>query len=165
MSARTVAIGRRGLRKPQADDSVAEPWPGNSDRDAMIVASGLHKTFRTTRKRAGFVGALRSLIAPQFTYNPAVAGVSFSAARGELLTLLGPNGAGKSTTIKMLTGILTPTAGHVLVAGIVPHKERQRNARNVGVVFGQRTQLWWDLPAYESFQILRDIYGLDHAAF
>jgi len=95
----------------------------------------------------------------------AVANVSFSVAAGELLALLGPNGAGKSTTIKMLTGILTPTSGSAVVAGVVPYKERERNARNIGAVFGQRSQLWWDLPARESFRILRDIYEVRPADF
>ncbi|HEX6469473.1 MAG TPA: ATP-binding cassette domain-containing protein, partial [Streptosporangiaceae bacterium] len=77
----------------------------------------------------------------------------------------GPNGAGKSTTIKMLTGILTPTSGHATVAGVVPYRERERNARAIGAVFGQRSQLWWDLPARESFGILRDIYGVRPAEY
>jgi ABC-2 type transport system ATP-binding protein len=93
----------------------------------------------------------------------AVENVSFSVKAGQLLALLGPNGAGKSTTIKMLTGILTPTAGEARVADVVPYRERERNARNIGAVFGQRTQLWWDLPVRESFSILRDIYGVPAA--
>lgn len=125
-----------------------------------IEARGLVKVFHTARRAAGLVGTLRSLVSPEMVAKTAVAGVSFSAAPGELLALLGPNGAGKSTTIKMLTGIITPTAGEVVVAGVVPHRERERNARNIGAVFGQRTQLWWDLPARESFWILRDIYGV-----
>ncbi|HEY5990001.1 MAG TPA: ATP-binding cassette domain-containing protein [Streptosporangiaceae bacterium] len=132
-----------------------------------IEARGLVKIFRTTRRRPGLRGTLRSLVAPELVAKTAVAGVSFRAGEGELLALLGPNGAGKSTTIKMLTGILTPTSGHATVAGIVPYRDRERNARNIGAVFGQRTQLWWDLPARESFRILKDIYGvgeLEHQA-
>ena len=125
-----------------------------------IEARGLGKTFRTARRRPGLVGTLRSLVAPELVTKTAVADVTFSVARGELLALLGPNGAGKSTTIKMLTGILTPTRGHATVAGVVPYRERERNAHNIGAVFGQRSQLWWDLPARESFRILRDIYGV-----
>ncbi|MFJ6213481.1 ATP-binding cassette domain-containing protein [Streptomyces sp. NPDC092296] len=136
-----------------------------ASRDAAegIVALGLGKTFHTTVRRPGFGGALRSLVDPQRVAKAAVQDISFSVGRGQLLALLGPNGAGKSTTIKMLTGILTPTTGEARIAGVVPYRERERNARNIGAVFGQRTQLWWDLPARESFSILRDIYGVPEA--
>jgi ABC-2 type transport system ATP-binding protein len=144
-----------------------ERYPGpamNSDvRPMAIEARGLVKVFQTARRATGLLSTLRSLVAPEMVAKTAVAGVSFSVARGELLALLGPNGAGKSTTIKMLTGIITPTAGEAIVAGVVPYRERERNAHNVGAVFGQRTQLWWDLPARESFRILRDIYGVSRA--
>jgi ABC-2 type transport system ATP-binding protein len=132
-----------------------------------IEVRGLSRTFHTTVRRPGFAGALRSLVNPEKVAKHAVRDVTFSVAPGELLALLGPNGAGKSTTIKMLTGILTPTAGQARVAGVVPYEERERNARNIGAVFGQRTQLWWDLPVRESFAILRDIYEVpraEHAA-
>lgn len=121
---------------------------------------GLSRTFHTTVRRPGFTGALRSLVQPERVAKDAVSDITFDVAPGELLALLGPNGAGKSTTIKMLTGILTPTAGEARVAGVVPYLERERNARNIGAVFGQRTQLWWDLPVRESFSILRDIYEI-----
>jgi ABC-2 type transport system ATP-binding protein len=130
---------------------------------AAIEARGLTKTFHTVKRRPGLFGALRSLVAPHRVAKTAVADVTFTVHPGELVALLGPNGAGKSTTIKMLTGILTPTSGEARVAGAVPYRERERNARNVGAVFGQRSQLWWDLPARESFQILRDIYGVGPA--
>ncbi|OAH11140.1 ABC transporter ATP-binding protein [Streptomyces jeddahensis] len=123
-----------------------------------IEVRGLSRTFHTTVRRPGFAGALKSLVNPERVAKEAVVDVTFDVAPGELLALLGPNGAGKSTTIKMLTGILTPTAGEARVAGVVPYEERERNARNIGAVFGQRTQLWWDLPVRESFAILRDIY-------
>jgi ABC-2 type transport system ATP-binding protein len=132
-----------------------------------IEARGLVKVFRTARRQTGALGVLRSLVAPEMIATTAVAEVSFSVAYGELLALLGPNGAGKSTTIKMLTGVIAPTSGEARVAGVIPYRERERSARNVGAVFGQRTQLWWDLPARESFRILRDIYGVgqaEHAA-
>ncbi|WP_405823615.1 ATP-binding cassette domain-containing protein [Streptomyces sp. NBC_01390] len=128
-----------------------------------IEVSGLSRTFHTTVRRPGFAGALRSLVNPERVAKDAVSDISFSVAPGELLALLGPNGAGKSTTIKMLTGILTPTSGEAHVAGVVPYLERERNARNIGAVFGQRTQLWWDLPVRESFSILRDIYEIPKA--
>lgn len=132
-----------------------------------IEVRGLTRTFHTTVRRPGFAGALRSLVNPERVAKHAVSDITFDVAAGELLALLGPNGAGKSTTIKMLTGILTPTSGEARVAGVVPYRERERNARNIGAVFGQRTQLWWDLPVRESFAILRDIYEVpkaEHAA-
>ncbi|MFD5792611.1 ATP-binding cassette domain-containing protein [Streptomyces diastatochromogenes] len=132
-----------------------------------IEVRGLTRTFHTTVRRPGFAGALRSLINPERVAKHAVSDITFDVAAGELLALLGPNGAGKSTTIKMLTGILTPTSGEARVAGVVPYRKRERNARNIGAVFGQRTQLWWDLPVRESFAILRDIYEVpkaEHAA-
>lgn len=132
---------------------------------AVIEARGLSKVFQTTVRRPGLAGALRSLVSPERVAKVAVQDVEFNVGKGQLLALLGPNGAGKSTTIKMLTGILTPTSGEALVAGVVPHEDRERNARNIGAVFGQRTQLWWDLPARESFEILRDIYGVPDARF
>ncbi|MFE1883467.1 ABC transporter ATP-binding protein [Streptomyces diastatochromogenes] len=128
-----------------------------------IEVRGLTRTFHTTVRRPGFAGALRSLINPERVAKHAVSDITFDVAAGELLALLGPNGAGKSTTIKMLTGILTPTSGVARVAGVVPYRERERNARNIGAVFGQRTQLWWDLPVRESFAILRDIYEVPKA--
>ncbi|MFF3848924.1 ATP-binding cassette domain-containing protein [Streptomyces sp. NPDC002328] len=128
-----------------------------------IEVRGLSRTFHTTVRRPGFTGALRSLVDPQRVAKHAVCDITFDVGAGELLALLGPNGAGKSTTIKMLTGILTPTSGEARVAGVVPYLERERNARNIGAVFGQRTQLWWDLPVRESFAILRDIYEVPKA--
>ncbi|MES5818735.1 ATP-binding cassette domain-containing protein [Streptomyces sp. RG80] len=135
--------------------------------DASIEVRGLSRTFHSTVRRPGFTGAVRSLVNPERVAKHAVADITFDVSPGELLALLGPNGAGKSTTIKMLTGILTPTSGHAKVAGVVPYQNRERNARNIGAVFGQRTQLWWDLPVRESFAILRDIYEVpkaEHAA-
>ncbi|MER6558162.1 ATP-binding cassette domain-containing protein [Streptomyces sp. NPDC001027] len=123
-----------------------------------IEVRGLSRTFHTTVRRPGLIGGLRSLVDPERVAKHAVRDITFDVAPGELLALLGPNGAGKSTAIKMLTGILTPTSGEARVAGVVPYRERERNARNIGAVFGQRTQLWWDLPVRESFAILRDIY-------
>ena len=128
-----------------------------------IEVRGLSRTFHTTVRRPGFTGAVRSLVNPERVAKDAVSDITFDVSPGELLALLGPNGAGKSTTIKMLTGILTPTSGEARVAGVVPYQERERNARNIGAVFGQRTQLWWDLPVRESFAILRDIYDVPEA--
>ncbi|WSQ12630.1 ATP-binding cassette domain-containing protein [Streptomyces sp. NBC_01231] len=132
-----------------------------------IEVRGLSRVFHTSVRRPGFTGTLRSLVNPERVAKHAVSDITFDVSPGELLALLGPNGAGKSTTIKMLTGILTPSSGEAKVAGLVPYRERERNARNIGAVFGQRTQLWWDLPVRESFAILRDIYEVpkaEHAA-
>jgi viologen exporter family transport system ATP-binding protein len=132
---------------------------------AAVSARGLTKVFRTPRRGTGVRGMMRSLVAPQWECTPAVDDVSFDVGDGELLALLGLNGAGKSTIIKMLAGIITPTSGTASVLGIVPYRERERAARSVGAVFGQRSQLWWDLPARESFAILRDIYGVASADY
>jgi ABC-2 type transport system ATP-binding protein len=122
----------------------------------MITVADLEKTFTVWRKR----GALRR----ERTEVEAVAGVSFTVASGEMLGYVGPNGAGKSTTIKMLTGVLVPTAGHINVNGLVPAQQRVQLARRIGVVFGQRSQLWWDLPLAESFKLLRHIYRVAPSA-
>jgi ABC-2 type transport system ATP-binding protein len=128
-----------------------------------ITADRLTKSFRTARRAPGVRGALASLVAPRWETRTVVHEVSFTVAEGEILALLGPNGAGKSTTIKLLTGILTPTSGRAVVEGLVPYADRERNSRNIGAVFGQRTQLWWDLPARESFAVLRNIFGTPDA--
>nr|WP_245203614.1 ATP-binding cassette domain-containing protein [Ammoniphilus resinae] len=105
-------------------------------------------------------GAVRSLFHREYITKTAVEDVSFSIEAGEMVGYIGPNGAGKSTTIKMLTGILVPSAGDVTVGGLVPYRERQKNARQIGVVFGQRSQLWWDLPTIESFELLKQVYAI-----
>jgi ABC-2 type transport system ATP-binding protein len=130
-----------------------------------IVAGELTKTFPVPVRRPGAWGAVRSLIAPEHELRTAVDRVTFAVAPGELVALLGPNGAGKSTTIKMLTGILIPSSGELRVDGRVPYRDRAANAYAVGAVFGQRSQLWWDLPARASFTILRDIFEIDDADF
>ncbi len=125
-----------------------------------IVAESLTKVFRTVARRPGVAGALKSIVRPEHVPKVAVDQVSLRVDQGELLALLGPNGAGKSTTIKMLCGILTPTSGRVEVNGITPHDDRIANARQIGAVFGQRSQLWRDLTARQSLEVLRDMYGL-----
>src|SRR5512136_123803 len=124
----------------------------------MIRVESLHKEFRVYRHHRGGWGALRNLLTRDYRIVHAVDGISFDIARGELIGYLGPNGAGKSTTIKMLTGILVPTGGEVTVNGRVPWKDRTAHAREIGVVFGQRTNLWWDLPVIESLDLLHHIY-------
>ncbi|MBV8460957.1 MAG: ATP-binding cassette domain-containing protein [Candidatus Eremiobacteraeota bacterium] len=118
------------------------------------------KTFRTRKRGQGVVGTLTSLFSRDYEDKVAVREVSFELQAGELVGYIGPNGAGKSTTIKMLTGILVPTSGSCTVNGIVPWIDRTQNGRQIGVVFGQRTQLYWDLPLRESYELLRAIYGI-----
>jgi ABC-2 type transport system ATP-binding protein len=125
---------------------------------ALIEVHELQKRFRVARRKPGPFGALRGLLARDGREVAAVDGISFAVERGEMVGYVGPNGAGKSTTIKMLTGILVPSSGRVTVDGLVPWKQRARLAGRIGVVFGQRTQLWWDLPLVESLRLLRHIY-------
>jgi ABC-2 type transport system ATP-binding protein len=125
---------------------------------SQIVVEGLVKTFRVAERAPGLWGAVRGLARRTYREVRAVDGVSFSIERGELVGYIGPNGAGKSTTVKALAGILVPDAGRCEVAGRVPWKQRIAHVAEIGVVFGQRTQLWWDLPVIESFELLRDIY-------
>ncbi len=124
----------------------------------IIETVDLRKVFRSPRRQPGALGALRTLFTREYEERVAVSNVSVSIQPGELVGYIGPNGAGKSTTIKMLTGILVPTSGELRVAGVVPFEHRSQNARNIGVVFGQRSQLYWDLPLVESFELLRAIY-------
>lgn len=126
----------------------------------IISANQVTKAFRRPLKDPGFKGALKHLVMPRFNEFTAVDEVSFEIEAGESVAYVGPNGAGKSTTVKLLTGILVPTAGEVSVCGIHPFENRQENARNIGVVFGQRTQLWWDIPVVESLRMLGDIYDV-----
>jgi ABC-2 type transport system ATP-binding protein len=132
---------------------------------AIIEATDLKKVFRSVVRGQGLGGAVRALFARDHEEKIAVEGVSFALDAGELVGYIGPNGAGKSTTIKMLTGILVPTSGTVRVAGIAPFEHRAANAQNIGVVFGQRSQLYWDLPLRESFELLRAIYDIPRDRF
>lgn len=124
----------------------------------MIIAKDLTKEFKMPVKAPGIKGAVRHLLHGEYNTKVAVDHVNFSIEQGESVAYIGPNGAGKSTTIKMLTGILKPSAGSVEVNGTNPQQQRIRNAKNIGVVFGQRTQLWWDIPVEESLALLRNIY-------
>ncbi|WP_127588109.1 ABC transporter ATP-binding protein [Paenibacillus koleovorans] len=123
-----------------------------------IQVDKLRKQFRVPKSRGGLKGAFRDLFTREYSEITAVKDISFTIPRGEICGYIGENGAGKSTTIKMLTGILVPTAGEIEVNGFVPHKERETFVRSIGVVFGQRSQLWWDIGVIESFQLLRKVY-------
>ncbi|WP_099469322.1 ABC transporter ATP-binding protein [Konateibacter massiliensis] len=131
----------------------------------MIEVSNLSKEFKTAKKYPGFKGTVKSLFSNETVIKKAVSDVSFSIEEGEMVGYIGSNGAGKSTTIKMMTGILVPTAGKCIVNGIEPYKNRTQNAKQVGVVFGQRTQLWWDLPLTETFTVLKEIYQVTEEDF
>lgn len=132
---------------------------------AIIEVKNLRKEFKIAKRETGFVGALKSVMNRQFVTKEAVKDISFSIEKGEMVGYIGPNGAGKSTTIKMLTGILVPSSGSIQVNGIVPYENRKENAKNIGVVFGQRTQLWWDLPTIESFELLKEIYRVSYSRY
>jgi len=131
----------------------------------IIRVSNLTKKFTIYEKEAGLKGVFKSFFNAKKIIKTAVDDVSFSINEGEILGYIGPNGAGKSTTIKVLTGILTPTSGEVVVDGLIPYQKRTQNAKKIGVVFGQRTQLWWDLPLNESFTVLKEIYQVSDEDF
>jgi ABC-2 type transport system ATP-binding protein len=131
----------------------------------QIVATDLRKAFKIAQRRPGLIGALASLARRTYRTVDALDGVSFTIEAGELVGYIGPNGAGKSTTVKLLAGIMTPDGGSCEVMGRVPWKQRIAHVAQIGVVFGQRTQLWWDLPVIESFELLRDIYRVEPARY
>ena len=132
---------------------------------SLIHLQNLSKHFRVLNRREGIGGAFRDLFSGDYRVVKAVDGISYDIDTGEIVGYIGPNGAGKSTTIKMMTGILKPTGGTILVNGRSPYANRIRQAQVMGVVFGQRTQLWWDLPVIESFKILKEIYKVDQKTF
>ena len=132
---------------------------------AVVEVEGLRKVFQAREKGPGLGGSLRALVRPARREVEAVHEVSFRLEAGEVVAFIGPNGAGKSTTIKMLSGILYPTAGEARVLGFVPWSERQRLAYRIGAIFGQRSQLWYHLPAADSFELLSRIYDLDRGAY
>jgi ABC-2 type transport system ATP-binding protein len=131
----------------------------------VIQVENLSKVFRVSRKDPGVRGAVKALFRPRFDAKVAVDGITFSVEPGEMVGYIGVNGAGKSTTIKMLTGILVPSGGRVRVLGRDPHRQRVANAREIGVVFGQRSQLWWDLAFIESLNLVAKIYEVDPARY
>lgn len=131
--------------------------------EPIIKMAGINKEFKILKRREGIKGSIRDLFSRDYQILKAVSDVTMDIMPGEVVGYLGPNGAGKSTTIKMMTGVLEPTDGEILVNGRIPYQNRTKNAQNIGVVFGQRSQLWWALPAIESFRILKEIYQIsDH---
>ena len=132
---------------------------------SQIVVEDLSKTFRVAMRRPGLMGAFTGLFSREYRSVDALRGVSFEMAAGELVGYIGPNGAGKSTTVKILSGILVPDGGVCEVGGRVPWRDREHHVGNIGVVFGQRTQLWWDLPVIESFDLLASIYRLERTRY
>ncbi len=127
---------------------------------SIIKVKDLVKTYKVIEKEDGIIGYFKNLVKPRYNEFTAVKGISFDIEEGELVGYIGENGAGKSTTIKMLTGLLTPTSGEVIVSGIVPNERRIENNKNIGAVFGQKTQLWWDLPVIESFRLIKKMYKI-----
>jgi ABC-2 type transport system ATP-binding protein len=133
--------------------------------EPIIKVNQLKKNYKVYKDHKGYLGALRNLFDREYNLIHAVDGISFSIYPGELVGYIGPNGAGKSTTIKMLTGLLVPTSGQVVVDGFVPSEDRQSYVKQIGAVFGQRTMLWWDLPVRDSFDLLKDIYEIPAKKF
>ena len=134
---------------------------------AYIHVDQLDKTYKVSQRAKGTLGAIKGLFHREYQKVEALRGVSFDIEPGEIVGYIGPNGAGKSTTVKVLSGILVPDGGEVTVGGRIPWKQRREHVAHIGVVFGQRTQLWWDVPVIDSYELLRDIYRIpqkDYAA-
>jgi len=131
----------------------------------MIELKNISKTFKVAKRNAGLKEAVRSLFKKEYSYINALTDVSFRINEGEMVGYIGPNGAGKSSTIKIMSGVLTPDSGECVIAGRVPWRERKAHVRDIGVVFGQRSQLFWDVPVIDSFELLRDVYKVDIAKY
>ena len=127
---------------------------------SFIEVQDISKTFKVNKRKAGIPGMIANMFVPKYEYKEAVKKISFNIEEGEMVGFIGPNGAGKSTTIKMLSGILCPDEGNISVGGYVPYKQRKDYVANIGVVFGQKSQLQWDLPVIDSFELLKAIYRI-----
>lgn len=135
------------------------------ERGRMIQLQDVHKTFRVAKRKAGFNNVVKSLFSRDYETVQALDHISFTIQDGEMVGYIGPNGAGKSTSIKIMCGILTPDSGSCKINGLIPWKDRLEHTKNIGVVFGQRSQLWWDVPVIDSFELLRDIYRVDEIRY
>lgn len=131
----------------------------------VIEVKGLSKVFKVYEKKKGIINLFQNLVFPRYREIVAVNNVDFTINQGEIVGYIGPNGAGKSTTIKMLTGVLVPSAGELMICNSIPYKSRIKNAMKVGVVFGQKSQLWWDVPVIESYRLLKELYKVDDRQF
>lgn len=131
----------------------------------MIELKNVSKTFKVAKRKGGFSEAVKSLFKKDYTYINALNDVSFTIGDGEMVGYIGPNGAGKSSTIKIMSGILTPDSGECIINGRTPWKDRVSHVKDIGVVFGQRSQLWWDVPVIDSFELIRDIYKVDKSEY
>lgn len=131
----------------------------------MIKVEHVRKTYKVSKRNAGFLPACKALFRKEYEYIHALDDISFTISDGEMVGYIGPNGAGKSSTIKILSGILTPEEGICQIDGLIPWKNRINHVRNIGVVFGQRTQLWWDVPVLDSFELLKEIYRIDTKSY
>lgn len=131
----------------------------------MIEMKHISKTFKVAKRNSGMNEALKALFKREYSYVNALQDISFKIADGEMVGYIGPNGAGKSSTIKIMSGILNPDSGECTINGVTPWKKRKEHVRNIGVVFGQRSQLWWDVPVIDSFELIRDIYQVDSTIY
>ncbi|MFC5530308.1 ABC transporter ATP-binding protein [Cohnella yongneupensis] len=131
----------------------------------MITVSGINKSFKVAKRTAGVGSAFKSLFRREYTEVAALNDITFSIPQGEIVGYIGPNGAGKSTTIKVMSGILVPDSGICTIMGYTPWLDRVKYVKHIGVVFGQRSQLWWDVPVIDSFELLRDIYDVPEAEY
>lgn len=131
----------------------------------MIELKNVNKSFKVAKRDAGLSGAFNAFFKKEYTEIKALQDISFRIGDGEMVGYIGPNGAGKSSTIKIMSGILTPDSGKCMIDGCTPWKDRIAHVRNIGVVFGQRSQLWWDVPVADSFDLIKDIYKVDNEAY
>ena len=131
----------------------------------MIELNNICKSFKVARRKAGFKEAAKALFHKEYEYIKALDNVTFNISEGEMVGYIGPNGAGKSSTIKIMSGILNPDSGTCLINGRTPWKDRIEHVKEIGVVFGQRSQLWWDVPVIDSFELLKDIYRIDEKLY
>jgi len=131
----------------------------------MIRLQGIHKTFKVRKRKSGFMNAVKVFASKEYETVEALRDVSFTIHDGEMVGYIGPNGAGKSTTIKIMCGILTADSGVCDINGRTPWKDRISHVQDIGVVFGQRSQLWWDVPVCDSFDLIRDIYHVDYDTY